>query len=102
MLEYGVIKNPTFTDYLLPTFLDAPPIEIEVIGNPVPSVPSAPREWGAPHRVLNGSGGGRHPRRHRPVTQPHPGKAGARGARSSIDELPGVPLVNRIRLLKVT
>ena len=34
VVEDGVIKNPTFTDYLLPTFLDAPPIEIEVIEEP--------------------------------------------------------------------
>ncbi len=31
VIEKGVIKNPTFTDYLLPTFLDAPRIEVQVV-----------------------------------------------------------------------
>ncbi len=34
VIEDGVIKNPNFTDYLLPTFLDAPPIGVEVIEEP--------------------------------------------------------------------
>jgi len=31
VIEDGVIKNPTFTDYLIPTFLDAPDIETRII-----------------------------------------------------------------------
>ena len=31
VVDDGVIKNPTFTDYLLPTFLDAPTIEARFI-----------------------------------------------------------------------
>ena len=34
IVEDGIIKNPTFTDYLLPTFLDAPRIEIQVVEEP--------------------------------------------------------------------
>jgi len=30
----GVIRNPTFTDYLLPTFLDAPDVETRIIEDP--------------------------------------------------------------------
>ena len=30
----GVIRNPTFTDYLLPTFLDAPGVETRFIEEP--------------------------------------------------------------------
>jgi xanthine dehydrogenase D subunit len=31
VIDGGVIKNPTFTDYLIPTFLDAPSVETRVI-----------------------------------------------------------------------
>lgn len=34
VIDEGIIKNPTFTDYLLPTFLDAPPAEIRIIEEP--------------------------------------------------------------------
>lgn len=34
VIEEGVIRNPTFTDYLLPTFLDAPNVEIRMIEEP--------------------------------------------------------------------
>ncbi len=34
VVDAGVIKNPTFTDYLLPTFLDAPSIEARFIEEP--------------------------------------------------------------------
>ncbi len=34
IVDGGVIKNPTFTDYLLPTFLDAPAIEARFIEEP--------------------------------------------------------------------
>lgn len=35
----GVIKNPSFTDYLLPTFLDMPPVVTEIVEEPEPDVP---------------------------------------------------------------
>jgi xanthine dehydrogenase D subunit len=34
VIDEGVILNPTFTDYLLPTFLDAPEIEARLIEDP--------------------------------------------------------------------
>ena len=34
IIDDGVIRNPNFTDYLLPTFLDAPPIEAVLIEEP--------------------------------------------------------------------
>ena len=34
VVDAGVIRNPTFTDYLLPTFLDAPSIEARFIEEP--------------------------------------------------------------------
>ena len=34
IIDNGVILNPNFTDYLLPTFLDAPPIEAVLIEEP--------------------------------------------------------------------
>jgi xanthine dehydrogenase D subunit len=38
-VENGVIKNPSFTDYLLPTFLDMPPVISEIVEDPEPGVP---------------------------------------------------------------
>jgi len=51
VVEDGVIKNPTFTDYLLPTFLDAPPIEIEVIEEPSSFGPFGAKGVGEPPTV---------------------------------------------------
>jgi xanthine dehydrogenase D subunit len=34
VIDQGVIRNPTFTDYLLPTFLDAPSVETRFIEEP--------------------------------------------------------------------
>jgi xanthine dehydrogenase D subunit len=34
VIDAGVIRNPTFTDYLLPTFLDAPGVEARLIEEP--------------------------------------------------------------------
>ncbi len=51
VVEEGVIMNPTFTDYLLPTFLDAPPIEIEVIEEPSSFGPFGAKGVGEPPTV---------------------------------------------------
>lgn len=51
IVEEGVIKNPNFTDYLLPTFLDAPPIEIEVIEEPSSFGPFGAKGVGEPPTV---------------------------------------------------
>ena len=34
VIDDGVIRNPNFTDYLLPTFLDAPDVETRIIEDP--------------------------------------------------------------------
>ena len=38
-LEGGVIRNPSFTDYLVPTILDVPPIVTEFVEEPEPGAP---------------------------------------------------------------
>jgi CO/xanthine dehydrogenase Mo-binding subunit len=38
-VEGGVIKNPSFTDYLVPTILDVPPIVSEFVEEPEPGAP---------------------------------------------------------------
>ena len=34
IIDDGIVLNPNFTDYLLPTFLDAPPVEAVIIEQP--------------------------------------------------------------------
>ena len=38
-LEHGVIRNPSFTDYLVPTILDVPPVVSEFVEEPEPGAP---------------------------------------------------------------
>ena len=51
IVEDGVIKNPTFTDYLLPTFLDAPPMEIDMVEQPSSFGPFGAKGVGEPPTV---------------------------------------------------
>lgn len=51
VVENGVIKNPTFTDYLLPTFLDAPPVNIELVEEPSTFGPFGAKGVGEPPTV---------------------------------------------------
>ncbi|MFT4656112.1 MAG: xanthine dehydrogenase D subunit [Candidatus Aldehydirespiratoraceae bacterium] len=44
----GVIRNGNFTDYLLPTFLDMPPVEITLIEQPDPHAPLGAKGVGEP------------------------------------------------------
>jgi CO/xanthine dehydrogenase Mo-binding subunit len=37
--ESGVVKNPSLTDYLIPTFLDMPPVRIHAVEEPDPGSP---------------------------------------------------------------
>jgi CO/xanthine dehydrogenase Mo-binding subunit len=39
IVEDGFVKNPSFTDYLIPTFLDMPEVEITLITEPDPKAP---------------------------------------------------------------
>ena len=38
-LQDGVIRNPSFTDYLIPTILDVPPVVSVAVEEPEPGVP---------------------------------------------------------------
>ncbi|WP_159943222.1 MULTISPECIES: xanthine dehydrogenase subunit D [unclassified Nocardiopsis] len=44
----GEIRNPSFTDYLIPTILDTPPMRIEVLEHPDPHSPYGLRGAGEP------------------------------------------------------
>jgi xanthine dehydrogenase D subunit len=37
--ENGVVRNPSFTDYLIPTFLDMPPVQTYAVEEPDPHAP---------------------------------------------------------------
>src|SRR5262249_48469884 len=39
ILDGGIVRNPSFTDYLIPTALDAPTVEAALIEEPEPSAP---------------------------------------------------------------
>jgi xanthine dehydrogenase D subunit len=44
----GVVRNPSFTDYLLPTILDMPPMRIQILEHPDPHAPYGLRGAGEP------------------------------------------------------
>ncbi|QVQ52870.1 xanthine dehydrogenase subunit D [Spiractinospora alimapuensis] len=44
----GKIQNPSFTDYLIPTILDTPPMRVEVLEHPDPNAPYGLRGAGEP------------------------------------------------------
>jgi xanthine dehydrogenase D subunit len=50
----GKIRNPSFTDYLLPTILDMPPMRIEVLEYPDPHAPYGLRGVGEPPTISSG------------------------------------------------
>ncbi|GAA4839400.1 xanthine dehydrogenase subunit D [Saccharopolyspora rosea] len=47
----GQIRNPSFTDYLIPTILDMPPMEIDVIERGDPNAPYGVRGVGEPPTI---------------------------------------------------
>ncbi len=47
----GHIRNPSFTDYLIPTILDMPPMEIDVIERGDPNAPYGIRGVGEPPTI---------------------------------------------------
>ncbi len=49
----GLIENASFTDYLLPTALDVPPLEIELIEDPEPDAPYGVKGVGEPPTVVS-------------------------------------------------
>jgi len=50
----GKIRNPSFTDYLIPTILDVPPMIVELLENPDPHAPYGLRGVGEPPTVSSG------------------------------------------------
>jgi len=50
----GLIKNPSFTDYLIPTILDMPPMRIDVLECPDPHAPYGLRGVGEPPTISSG------------------------------------------------
>jgi xanthine dehydrogenase D subunit len=50
----GRIRNPSFTDYLIPTILDMPPMHIELLEYPDPHAPYGVRGVGEPPTISSG------------------------------------------------
>ena len=51
VVENGVIRNPTFTDYLLSTFLDAPDVAVDLVEEPSSFGPFGAKGVGEPPTV---------------------------------------------------
>ncbi len=49
----GVIANASFTDYLIPTFLDMPPVASELVEEPEPDAPYGVKGVGEPPTVVS-------------------------------------------------
>jgi CO/xanthine dehydrogenase Mo-binding subunit len=47
----GVVRNPSFTDYLIPTILDMPPVRLDVLELADPSAPYGLRGVGEPPAI---------------------------------------------------
>jgi xanthine dehydrogenase D subunit len=47
-VEHGRVRNPSFTDYLIPTILDMPPMRVEILEHPDPHAPYGLRGAGEP------------------------------------------------------
>ena len=54
VVQDGIIKNPSFTDYLIPTILDMPPMQIAVLEQPDPHAPYGLRGVGEPPTLSSG------------------------------------------------
>jgi xanthine dehydrogenase D subunit len=54
LVHDGQIKNPSFTDYLIPTILDMPPMRIEILEYPDPHAPYGVRGVGEPPAISSG------------------------------------------------
>jgi xanthine dehydrogenase D subunit len=53
-VQGGQIKNPSFTDYLIPTILDTPPMRVAVLEYPDPHAPYGLRGVGEPPTISSG------------------------------------------------
>ncbi|GAA1268274.1 hypothetical protein GCM10009609_34260 [Pseudonocardia aurantiaca] len=54
LVKGGEIRNPSFTDYLIPTILDMPPMRIEILEYPDPHAPYGLRGVGEPPTISSG------------------------------------------------
>jgi xanthine dehydrogenase D subunit len=54
IVKDGVIRNPSFTDYLVPTILDVPPMQIAVLEHADPHAPYGLRGVGEPPAISSG------------------------------------------------
>jgi len=54
LVSGGQIRNPSFTDYLIPTILDMPPMRIEILEYPDPNAPYGLRGVGEPPTISSG------------------------------------------------
>jgi len=50
----GLVRNPSFTDYLIPTILDMPPMPVDVLEYPDPNAPYGLRGVGEPPTISSG------------------------------------------------
>ena len=50
-LEGGRLRNPSFTDYLIPTVLDMPPVRLEILELAHPDAPYGVRGGGEPPTI---------------------------------------------------
>jgi CO/xanthine dehydrogenase Mo-binding subunit len=51
-LKDGVVQNASFTDYLIPTILDMPPMVSELVEEPEPGVPYGAKGVGEPSTIV--------------------------------------------------
>ncbi|MCR6482444.1 xanthine dehydrogenase subunit D [Amycolatopsis sp. OK19-0408] len=51
LVKDGKVRNPSFTDYLIPTILDMPPMRVDVIERPDPHAPYGVRGVGEPPTI---------------------------------------------------
>jgi CO/xanthine dehydrogenase Mo-binding subunit len=51
LVDGGVVRNPSFTDYLIPTALDAPDVEMSLIEEPEPGAPFGAKGVGEPPTI---------------------------------------------------
>jgi CO/xanthine dehydrogenase Mo-binding subunit len=54
VVQDGQIRNPSFTDYLIPTILDMPPMQVEVLEMADPHAPYGVRGVGEPPTLSSG------------------------------------------------
>ena len=51
LVKDGKVRNPSFTDYLIPTILDMPPMRVDVLERPDPHAPYGVRGVGEPPTI---------------------------------------------------